>query len=112
MNKFVVKLVANGVIVVVMLMALSAADFWRAAGSALVFTILAYWIGDQLVLKASNNTIAAIADGILAFVYFWSVADLFDWNLTVLELLMISIALGVAEGFYHRYLAHRGRTAR
>lgn len=112
MNKFVVKLMANGVIVVVMLMVLANTDIWRAAGSALVFTILAYWIGDRLVLKASNNTIATIADGILAFVYFWSVADLFDWNLTVTELLMISIAIGVVEAIYHRYLGLQSHKAR
>ncbi|MFD0669875.1 DUF2512 family protein [Cohnella sp. GCM10027633] len=65
--KFVFKWLLNGVIVVTMLMMYADVSFTEAAITATVLTIIAYVLGDQLILRATNNTIATLCDAVLAF---------------------------------------------
>jgi membrane protein HdeD len=109
LQKFIVKLVANGVVVVPLLLWYTEATFWQAAVTAVILSGIAYLLGDQLILRVTNNTVATLADAALAFVYFWSVASLMDWTLTFGENLMITLILGVVEAVYHRYLGNRDR---
>lgn len=109
MGRFLIKWAVNGIIVVTMLMWLTEASFWGASFAASILCILAYLIGDQLILRASNNAIATIADAVLTVAYLWIVADAMNWSLTTGELLSITAVLSVAEVIYHRYLAYLDR---
>src|SRR5690606_11431287 len=107
--KFMLKLLLNGIIVVPLLMWFSEATFMEAAIAAVILSAIAYLVGDQWILRASNNTVATIADAVLSFVYLWVVADFMDWNLTAMEIATISLVLGVVEAVYHRYLRSEDR---
>jgi len=102
--KFFVKWLINGVIVVTMLMYYADVSFINAAITATVLTIIAYVIGDQLILRASNNMVATISDAVLAFVFFWVAAVIMNWRLDLTEIFFIALMLGVAEWILHRYL--------
>jgi uncharacterized membrane protein len=107
MNRFVRKLLMNGIVIVPLLMWFTEATFWASIVTAAIFTTLAYFIGDQLILRMSNNTIATLSDAVLAFVYFWIVADTMDWTLTLGELFTIVVVLGIVEMIYHRQLGRQ-----
>jgi hypothetical protein len=104
MNLFFRKVIMNGIVIVPLLMWLSEATFWSSVVTALILCVIAYFVGDQIILRLSNNTIAVIADAGLAFVYLWAVAYIMDWTLTLGEIFIISLALGVVEFIFHRQL--------
>ncbi|MFS0918154.1 DUF2512 family protein [Brevibacillus sp. 179-C 1.1 NHS] len=58
------------------------ATWTSAILAALGLTVIAYLIGDQLILCATNNTIATIADAVIAAFYLWAVASWLDWLLS------------------------------
>ena len=109
MNRFVVKLIANAIVVIPLLIWFSEAGFVESLIAALVLAVLAYLVGDQLILRMSNNTVATISDAVLAFVYLWLVAEWMDWNLNLWEILVISVVLGIVEAIFHRYLGVRDK---
>ncbi|HZG13386.1 MAG TPA: DUF2512 family protein [Candidatus Bathyarchaeia archaeon] len=112
MGRFLVKLVLDGIILVPFLMWFTEGTIFSILMTALGLTVIAYLIGDQMILRATNNVIATISDAVLAAVYLWAVAAMLDWNLSWRELLITVAALGVAEFVYHRYLGFRdGRQA-
>lgn len=102
--KFLMKWLLNGVIVVTLLMMYADVTFLTAAITATGLTIIAYILGDQLVLRATNNTIATLADAVLAFILLWIAAETLDWSLSVGEILVITAILGIAEWVLHRYV--------
>jgi hypothetical protein len=104
MNLFFRKVIMNGIVVIPLLMWLSEASFWASLVTALILCVVAYFVGDQIILRLSNNTIAVIADAALAFIYLWAVSSMMDWTLTLGEILIISLALGVVEIIFHRQL--------
>ncbi|GAA0380006.1 DUF2512 family protein [Bacillus horti] len=103
--KFLYKLLLNGIVVVLFTQWFTNATFWQSIISAIVFSGLAYVVGDQLILRRSNNTVATIADAGLAFVFFWVVSNMFDWTMSFGELVILTLAIGIAEIAYHRFLA-------
>jgi hypothetical protein len=107
--KFIIKLIVNGIIVIPLLMWFSEATFYQAVSTAVVLCIIAFLIGDQWILRISNNTVATIADAVLSIVFLWLVASYMNWSLSFTEILVISIILGVAEAFFHRFLGHDDR---
>lgn len=107
LGRLVVKFIANGIVVVPLLMWFSEAGFFASLATALALGLLAYLIGDQLVLRYTNNVVATLSDALLAYAFLWFVADMMDWMLSAGELLVIVVFLGVVEWVYHRYLANR-----
>lgn len=104
--KFVLKWILNGVIVTLLLMYFANLTVWTAFITASLLTIIAYFLGDQFILRASNNAVATLSDGVLAIVFLWIAASWMDWPLTFGEILIISAVLAVAEWFLHRFLFH------
>lgn len=104
MNRIGWKLLLNGIIVIPLLLWFTEATVWNSIVTAVIFCLIAYIIGDQIILRASNNMVATAADAALAFVYFWLVADWMNWSLTWGELLVMVVALGVVEFIFHRLL--------
>ncbi|MEW9668635.1 DUF2512 family protein [Ammoniphilus sp. 3BR4] len=74
--------------------------------AASILSVIAYLIGDQLILRISNNIIATVADAGLAWIYFWAVASMMNWSLTWGELGIITLALGVVGFIFHRQLGY------
>jgi hypothetical protein len=103
MINFLWKWLLNGAIVVLLMMWFADVNFWTAAVTATVLTVIAYFIGDQMILRMSNNIVATIMDAVLALVYFLIVEYMFDFGLNFGEMVTISIVLGIAEWFFHRY---------
>jgi hypothetical protein len=69
-----------------------------------VFSVIAYFVGDQLILRASNNTVATLADGVMSIVFLWIVGSMLNWDLSAGEILMISVILAIMEWVVHRYI--------
>ncbi|GLI04679.1 hypothetical protein YDYSG_07090 [Paenibacillus tyrfis] len=103
--KILFKLLLNGAIAVTILLWLTKATFWEATIASVVLSVIAYLVGDQYVLRISNNTVATLVDAVLAFVYFWVVASLLKWDLSIGGLIFLTLFLGVGEAVYHRFLA-------
>jgi hypothetical protein len=85
-----------------------------------VVTLVSYILGDLLILAVSNNTVAVLSDVVLSFLAIW----LFNYvpyygGISVGDAVVCAIVLGVAEIFFHKYVAgaifpnrrnRRGRT--
>jgi uncharacterized membrane protein len=70
-------------------------------------TILAYVIGDLLILPSTSNTIAAVTDtGLsLAIIYMFN----FLWNIRVIsfvDALIAAAVIGIGEWFFHKFVAN------
>jgi hypothetical protein len=104
MGKFLIKLLLNGVVVTPLLYWFTEATMWSALLTALTLACVAYVLGDQMVLRFSNNTIATIADAVLAFFFLWGVAAFMNWSLSWSELFTIVVLLGAVEIIFHRLL--------
>ncbi|MFD1952956.1 DUF2512 family protein [Paenibacillus thailandensis] len=102
--RFILKWLVNGVIVVSLLMFYADATFWSAAITATVLSVVAYFVGDLFILRATNNTVATIADAVLAFAGLWIAAYMMNWPLDATEILFATVLLGAAEWLFHRYL--------
>lgn len=96
-----IKLFLNGIVLVPLLSWFTDASLFSIVVNALILSILAYFLGDQGILRASNNTVATIADGLLAFVYLWAVSFFNDWDLSFAELAVTVLALAVVEAVFH-----------
>lgn len=108
--KFILKWLVNGAIVVSLLMYYADVSFWNAAITATALTLIAYFVGDQLVLRSTNNIVATLADGVLAYLILWFAADQMDWGLSSGEIFIIAAILGIGEWFIHRYVFHEKLT--
>jgi hypothetical protein len=104
MNKFLLKTLLNGIVVIPLLMWFTEANFWSATFAAVALSTIAYFIGDQWILRATNNIVATLADAVLAFTFFWMVAYYLNWTLAFSELVTIVLLLGVVEYIFHGML--------
>ncbi|MED1949526.1 DUF2512 family protein [Brevibacillus centrosporus] len=104
MIRFLVKLVMNGIILVPLLLWYTEANVFSAIAATLLFSVIAYLVGDRLILRASNNLVATVSDAILAVVYLWAASAVMHWSLSWGELLFTAVLLGVVELLYHFFL--------
>lgn len=104
MIKFLLKWMVNGAIVVALMMYYSDTTFWNAAIAATGLTVIAYLIGDLLILRGTNNMITTICDFLLAAVYLGALSYVFDWNLSWGEAFFAAFLIGLAEWVLHRYV--------
>ncbi|WP_052476074.1 DUF2512 family protein [Cohnella kolymensis] len=102
--KFVLKWLINGVIVSSLLVFYTDIDYITAAFIASVLSVIEYFIGDQLLLRATNNTVATIADGVGALLFLGVVADSMNLELSFGESLVIAAILAISEWIIHRYI--------
>lgn len=76
---------------------------------SLILTVVAYILGDRIILPAAGNMVAVVADAMIAAAVLWLASALWPgmylrWGAIGLSALVI----GVAEFFFHRYLIARG----
>lgn len=65
-------------------------------------TVISYFIGDRFILPQFNNTVATIADGVLAIAYLYAGESLYRWGLSFGEIVIIAVVLAIGEAFLHR----------
>ncbi|TJY40770.1 DUF2512 family protein [Cohnella pontilimi] len=105
MLKFLAKWVLNASVVALLLYHYVAGiTLLTALLVSTIFTVVAYFVGDQLILRASNNTVATLADAGLSILYLWMLRYFLGWDLSAGEILMISAILGLMEWIIHRYI--------
>lgn len=81
-------------------------DFGEIITISVILTPLAYVIGDLLILRNFNNTIATLADFGISFITIWIIgmAIINEPISIALASLISSIAIAVGEWFYHYYV--------
>lgn len=112
-RKFFWKVFLNGILVAPFLLSFAGATLTEVFVASLLLSIVSYVIGDQMILRLTNNGIATLADLGISFAFLWLFAEFLNWPLSFWEMAIISMALGVAEYFIHGYfLQDKGRVAR
>lgn len=109
--KFWIKLAFNGIIVVPLLLWFTEATAIGAAAAAFALAVIAFFAGDQMILRVSNNLVATVADAVLAALFLWVVAFFSNWTLSFTELIVIVALLGLVEIVYHRMLGRMDKEA-
>lgn len=104
MRRITAKLLMNAIVIVPLLMLLAETRFLQSLIVSIVFSVIAYGVGDQVILGVSNNAVATMSDAVLAFIYFWLVSVWLGWPWTVGGLLTLTIAIGAIEYAYHLLL--------
>lgn len=106
MLKFLLKFLVNGLIVVTYMYYYTEISFWSAVVVAAGLTVLAYLIGDQVILRATNNWFATACDIAMAAGYLGILSYFYTWDLSLGETIIIALTLGLAEWVMHRYVFH------
>lgn len=101
--KFLAKMVLSGIAITLLLYWFSNITLWNAMIAAFIFAVVAWLVGDQVILRATNNAVATTADAIMCIVYLWIVASILNLNLNFGEILVITAVVGLAEWYFHRY---------
>ncbi len=78
---------------------------------AAILTVVAYLIGDLAILRMYGNSVAVIADILLAAVTLWVAMALLNparaqvATISFGEALLIGVVIGIVEIFYHMFVA-------
>lgn len=102
-----IKLIANGMIGIPGLW-WSGTSLAFAVITSVLVSLLAYALGDALILPATNNTFATTFDFLFVFALFWAACALFQQPHQLSGILLTSFLVGVVEFFYHAYLLRKG----
>jgi hypothetical protein len=102
----ILKVLMIGVITVLVLSLFRGIRPADSISIAIVITVVAYVLGDLLILPAYGNTAASISDGIIAFLITW-LTPFVATNIpvTIGNALAVGILVGAAEWFFHKYVA-------
>jgi ABC-type Co2+ transport system permease subunit len=103
-KKFLTKLIFNGAVLIPLLFLLCDASWTQVILFSVVLSIIAFFVGDQWILRESNNTVATIADFGLAGIMLWAAADMLHWSLSSSEIIVVALVLGFVEAMFHRLL--------
>ena len=99
------KLIIITVITAFFTMTLGALDFGQTLTLSIILTALLYPVGDLYVLPMFGNWTAAIVDAVAAAILVWAVSNSSMMpDITFTGALIIGVAIGIAEYFYHQYL--------
>ncbi|PZE20365.1 DUF2512 family protein [Paenibacillus xerothermodurans] len=104
MARFLVKLLLGSVVLIPLLYYLTAADVSEIVTAVVLFLLIDFFVGDQFILRLTNNMVATVADAGAAGIYFWLVAYWNEWDLTASELLAVVVVVGLFEAIFHRIL--------
>ena len=83
-------------------------SFGNVLSISVVLTLASYLIGDLLILRRTNNTMATISDFALAFLVIWLMGE----NLTygdslIMPALIAAAGIALFETFFHKYVARQ-----
>lgn len=83
-------------------------SFGNVLSISVVLTLASYLIGDLLILRRTNNTMATVSDFALAFLVIWLMGE----NLTygdslIMPALIAAAGIALFETFFHKYVARQ-----
>ena len=83
-------------------------SFGNVLSISVVLTLASYLIGDLLILRRTNNTMATISDFAMAFLVIWLMGE----NLTygdslIMPALIAAAGIALFETFFHKYVSHQ-----
>ena len=83
-------------------------SFGNVLSISVVLTLASYLIGDLLILRRTNNTMATVSDFALAFLVIWLMGE----NLTygdslIMPALIAAAGIALFETFFHKYIARQ-----
>lgn len=104
-SALIVKYLMTALILEVSLLLLTDLSFSQILWVSLVVTGISYLIGDMVILQATNNATATIADmgltiiTIYMFNFFWNRNDI-----SLFSCVIAGVILGFGETFFHRII--------
>jgi hypothetical protein len=109
--KFLAKLVMTGAVISLLLYWYANITVTNSVVVSLLFAIVSWIVGDQLILRYSNNAAATTADVLMSVAYLWIVGAVLNLNLNFGEIVLISAIVGISEWLFHRYMLRPRRLA-
>lgn len=104
-STLIFKYVITAIILEIVLLLFGNFNFTNILWISLAITLISYIIGDNILLPATNNTVATIADVILALVTIYLVNYLWIKNrFPFFAALVAAVALGIGEWFFHKLI--------
>jgi len=107
--RFLVRLIATGIVAVPLLVWFADAGLPAALFAAASVAVLGWLIVDRLILPLAGRTVALLSDAALAYAFLWFAGDVMNWPLGLWELSAAALplafvtrlchALGQAESF-------------
>jgi hypothetical protein len=83
-------------------------SFGNVLSISVVLTLASYLIGDLLILRKTNNTMATIADFAMAFLVIWLMGENLTFGDSLIMPALISAAgIALFETFFHKYVARQ-----
>ena len=104
LTQLVIKYLMLGLITVLVLPAGAAVTIGPALWAALIVTLVAYVLGDVLVLPRGGNATAVICDFVLVTLVFWLLPFVMPVAVGLGAALVTGGAVAVGEILYHLYL--------
>ena len=102
----IIKVLMIGVITMVVLSMFRGITPADSIYIAIVITLVAYVLGDMLILPAYGNLAASISDGIIAFLIAWLTPFVApNIPVTLGNALAVGALVGIGEWFFHKYVA-------
>lgn len=101
-----IKYVLTAVVLGVLLPYLTDLTFGEILWVAAAVTVLAYVLGDLMILPMSNNTVATIADAALALATLVAVNYVMPGaDISFTDAAIAALVLGVGEWIFHKFVA-------
>jgi len=102
----IIKLLMIGVITMLVLSLFRGIRPSDSIAIAIVITLVAYVLGDLLILPGYGNLAASVSDGIIAFLITW-LTPFVATNIPVTfgNALAVGVLVGLGEWFYNKYVA-------
>jgi hypothetical protein len=94
----------NSAVLIPLLYWLTDASVTQIVVSSVLLAVIAFFVGDQWILRRSNNTVATIADIGLSGMFLWGVADWYNWSFSLTELVITVAVLAIVEAMFHHML--------
>ena len=83
-------------------------SFGNVLSISVVLTLASYLIGDLLIFRKTNNTIATISDFALAFLVIWLMGENLTYGDSLIMPALISAAgIALFETFFHKYVSNQ-----
>jgi len=109
-SALLVKYIMTAFILEIVLLLISHASFGEILLLSLAVTVITYIIGDNIILPATNNIIATIADMGLSLVIIYLFDSLQNAeDITFQSAAVAGVMLGFGEFFFHKIIDQRIR---
>jgi hypothetical protein len=108
MKNLAIKFIAILAVLFVVLGIFYDMSFGNVLTISVVLTLAAYLIGDLLILRRTNNTLATISDFALAFLVIWLMGESLTYGDSLIMPAIISAAgIALIETIFHKYVSRQ-----